>query len=142
VRTAYHEETERLVKERTAALARTSVIVENSPVVLVRWLPGEGWPVEFVSDNIAQFGYTAEEFHEGRLTWADILEPSDLERMKKETARDREAGVRRTRQEYRIVTRDGRVRWMEDRTSIVDLGDGRPRHQGIIIDITASGWWP
>ncbi len=136
VRTEYHQDTERLVNERTAALARTSVIVENSPVVLVRWLPGDGWPVEFVSDNIAQFGYSADDFHAGRLRWADILAPEDRVRMREETARDREAGVRRTRQEYRIVTTDGRVRWMEDRTTIVDLGDGRRRHQGIIIDIT------
>jgi PAS domain S-box-containing protein len=136
VRTVYHQETERLVRERTAALARTTVIVENSPVVLVRWLPGEGWPVEYVSDNIAQFGYAADDFHSGRLRWADILTPEDRLRMQDETAKDREAGVRRTRQEYRIVTADGRVRWMEDRTAIVDLGDGRPRHQGIVIDIT------
>jgi PAS domain S-box-containing protein len=136
VRTAYHQETERLVRERTAALARTTVIVENSPVVLVRWLPGEGWPVEYVSDNIAQFGYKADDFHSGRIRWADILTPEDRLRMQEETAKDRQAGVQRTRQEYRIVAADGRVRWMEDRTSIVDLGDGRPRHQGIVIDIT------
>jgi PAS domain S-box-containing protein len=136
VRRAYHQQTERLVRERTAALARTSVIVENSPVVLVRWLPGEGWPVDYVSDNIAQFGYTAADFHSGRLRWADILAPDDLSRLEHETARDRAAGVQQSRQEYRIVTADGRVRWMEDRTSIVDVDDGPPRHQGIIIDIT------
>jgi PAS domain S-box-containing protein len=136
VRAVSHQETERLVSERTAALARTTVIVENSPVVLVQWRPGDGWPVEFVSDNITQFGYSADEFHSGRLRWADILTPEDRVRMEQETARDRAAGRQQLRQEYRIVTADGRVRWMEDRTSIVDLGDGRPRHQGIIIDIT------
>jgi PAS domain S-box-containing protein len=136
VRAAYHEETERLVRERTAALERTTVIVENSPVVLVRWLPGEGWPVEYVSDNIAQFGYSADDFHSGRLRWADILTPEDRVRMAQETDRHREAGLRRTRQEYRIVTRDGRIRWMEDRTSVMDIGDGRLRTQGIVIDIT------
>jgi PAS domain S-box-containing protein len=136
VRTAYHQETERLVEERTAALARTSVIVENSPVVLVRWKPGERWPVEYVSDNIAQFGFRAEDFRSGRLVWADILTPDDRERMQRETARDRVAGARQTRHEYRIVTADGRVRWMEDRTSVVEMAAGRLIHQGIIIDIT------
>ncbi len=136
VRAAYHRETERLVEERTAALARTSVIVENSPVVLVRWLPGEGWPVDYVSDNIAQFGYAAADFHSGRLRWADILAPEDRVRMEEEAARDRKAGLRRTRREYRIVTADGGVRWMEDRTSTVDAGDGRLVRQGIVIDVT------
>jgi PAS domain S-box-containing protein len=136
VRSAYHQETERLVEERTAALALTTVIVENSPVVLVQWLPGEGWPVEYVSVNIAQFGYAAGDFHAGRLRWADIMLPEDRRRLEAESARSRASGVRSTRQEYRIVTADGRVRWMEDRTSVVDLADGQPRHQGIVIDIT------
>lgn len=132
VRRQYQADTERLIEERTAALARTTVIVENSPVVLVRWLPGDGWPVEYVSDNIAQFDYSPAEFQTGRLKWSDILIPADLERMRQEVARDRDVGLRRTRQEYRIVTADGRVRWMEDRTSIVEGRGGRLIHQGII----------
>jgi PAS domain S-box-containing protein len=136
VRGQYQARTEALVEERTAALARTTVIVENSPVILVRWLEGEDWPVEYVSDNIAQFGYAADDFHSGRLRWADILVPDDLERIRLEVARGRKAGVHRTHQEYRILTTDGAVRWMEDRTSVVEQSGGRPIHQGIIIDIT------
>ena len=89
-----------------------------------------------MSDNITQFGYTADDFHSGRLRWADILVPEDLERIRLETARDRKAGVRRTRQEYRILSTDGAVRWMEDRTSIVEESGGHTIHQGIVIDIT------
>ncbi len=136
VRSQYQARTEALVEERTAALARTSVIVANSPVILVRWLPGENWPVDYVSDNIAQFGYSADDFLSGRLSWADILLPEDLDRIRAEAARDRQAGVRRTRQEYRILTADGAVRWMEDRTAFVEGSGGQPIHQGILIDIT------
>jgi PAS domain S-box-containing protein len=136
VRLQYRAQTETLVQERTAALARTSVIVKNSPVILVRWLPGDDWPVEYVSDNIAQFGYSADDFQSGRLRWADIVLPEDLERIRAEAARDRLAGVPRTRQEYRIRASDGSVRWMEDRTSFVGESGGRTIHQGIVIDIT------
>ena len=59
---------EALVEERTAALVRTSGIVAHSPVILVRWLPGEDWAVEYVSDNIAQFGYSADGFYSCFLT--------------------------------------------------------------------------
>jgi PAS domain S-box-containing protein len=136
VRRQYQIRMEALIEERTAALARTSVIVENSPVVLVRWLPGDDWPAEYVSENIAQFGYSADDFHSGRLRWADILLPEDLERIRVETAGDGQAGVRSSRQEYRILTTDGRVRWMEDRTSSIEDRGGRIVRQGIIIDIT------
>jgi PAS domain S-box-containing protein len=136
VRLQYQAWTEALVEERTAALARTSVIVAHSPVILVRWQPGEEWAVEYVSENIAQFGYSPDDFHSGRLRWADIVLPEDFERMRNEVARDRAAGLRRTRQDYRVRTRDGAVRWLEDRTSMVQEPDGRTVRQGIIIDVT------
>jgi PAS domain S-box-containing protein len=132
----YQDRMEALVEARTADLARTTLIVEKSPVVLVQWLPGDDWPVAYVSDNIAQFGYTADDFHSGRLTWADILLPEDRARVREDVGRTRDTRGRQTRHEYRIVTADGRARWMEDRTSIVEGPGGRLIHQGIIIDIT------
>ncbi len=136
VRLQYQARTEALVEKRTAALARTSVIVAHSPVILVRWRPGEDWEVDYVSDNIAQFGYSAEEFESGRVRWTDIVLPEDLERIRGESGRDRAAGLRRTRRDYRIRTDDGEVRRMEERTSVVEELDGRTVRQGIIIDVT------
>ncbi len=136
VRLQYQARTEALVEERTAALARTSLIVAHSPVILVRWRPGEDWAVEYVSDNIAQFGYSAADFDSGRVRWADIVLPEDLERVANESARDRAAGVRRTRRDYRIRTGGGAVRWLEERTSVIEESDGRSVRQGIVIDVT------
>ena len=33
-------------------------IVEASPAIIFRWLIQEGWPVEYVSRNVEQLGYT------------------------------------------------------------------------------------
>lgn len=136
VRQQYQAQTEALVEERTAALARTSVIVAHSPVILVRWLPDEDWAVEYVSDNIAQFGYSADDFHAGRVRWADIVLPEDLERIARDSGRDRAAGLVRTRRDYRVRTADGAVRWLEERTSVVEERDGRTIREGIVIDVT------
>jgi PAS domain S-box-containing protein len=136
IRRQYQARTEALVEQRTAELARTTLIVENSPVVLAHWLPGDDRAVEHVSDNIAQFGYSAADFHSGRLKWADIVLPEDRDRMRAEAGAFSKAGLRQTRQEYRIVTADGRTRWMEDRTSIIEGAGARPILQGIVIDIT------
>ncbi len=136
VRLQYQARTEALVEERTAALARTSVIVAHSPVILVRWQEGHDWAVDYVSDNIAQFGYSAEDFHEGRVRWGDIVLPEDRERIGNEAARDRAAGLRRTRRDYRVRTADGSVRCLEERTSVAEERGGRVVRQGIIIDVT------
>ncbi len=136
VRLQYQARTEALVEERTAALARTSLIVAHSPVILVRWRPGEEWAVEYVSDNITQFGYSADDFHSGRVRWADIVLSDDLDRIGKESARDLAVGIRRTRRDYRIRTADGAVRWLEERTSVAGEFDGRTIRQGIVFDVT------
>jgi sigma-B regulation protein RsbU (phosphoserine phosphatase) len=48
-----------------------------------------------------------------------------------------EADVEEYAQYYRIITRDGEVRWVEDQTSVVRNEQGEKIHnQGILIDIT------
>ena len=47
----------------------------------VQVLYAEGWPVELVSENIAQFGYSPEEFISGAVSYASIVHPDDLERV-------------------------------------------------------------
>jgi PAS domain S-box-containing protein len=89
-----------------------------------------------VSDNIAQFGYAADDFHAGRVRWADIVLPEDLERIARESGRDRAARLVRTHRDYRIRTADGAVRSLEERTSLVAESDGRTIRQGIVIDVT------
>jgi len=107
-------------------------IVSKSPTVAFLWATGGNWPVEFVSDSIAQFGYAPEDFLSHRLTYQDIIYPDDLDRIADETARHKEI-----MQEYRIVTASGQVRWVDDRTFIQRDAQGKVTHyQGIIVDIT------
>jgi PAS domain S-box-containing protein len=128
------------VTERTEAeeaLRQASLVVENSPAVLFRWRAAPGWPVELVSKNVTQFGYTPEEFLSGALPFASIIHPQDLERVTSEVSGYAERGDDQFQQEYRIVSRDGSVRWMDDRTVIERNGEGTITHyQGILMDIT------
>jgi len=48
-------------KRAEEALFQAHLVVENSPAVLFRWGVSEGWPVEIVSTNVTQFGYSPEE---------------------------------------------------------------------------------
>jgi CheY-like chemotaxis protein len=75
----FEEETNR--RQAMEALRQAGLIIENSPVVLFRWKAADGWPVELVSDNVTQFGYTPEELRSGETPFASIVHPDDRERV-------------------------------------------------------------
>ncbi len=89
------------------ALREANFVIENSPVVLFRWRATEGWPVVMVSNNVGQFGYSAEELLSGEVLFASMVHPEDLDRVGREVKKYSESGAERFQQEYRIVTKDG-----------------------------------
>ena len=118
------------------ALQQANLVVENSPVVLFRWIAAEGWPVEMVSENVTQFGYMPEDFYSGKTPFSSIVHPEDRERVTREVQEYSISGVSKFQQEYRIVTSEGDVRWIDDRTKVERDIDGNVTHyQGIVIDI-------
>ena len=65
-------------------LRLAQVIIDNSPVILFRRVAGDDPRLVYVSDNIRQMGYTAEEFFEEKIHFRDIVYPDDFERVKDE----------------------------------------------------------
>jgi PAS domain S-box-containing protein len=127
--------TERMLLEERSKMAR--LIIENSPTVLFRWSMDDSFPVEFVSENISQFGYDADDFLERRINFADIIIKDDLERIRKEVKQYHQNNVLLYTQTYRIYNKSGEIRWVEDRT-MVERNDQEDAvfHQGLITDIT------
>ncbi len=112
-------------------------IVNKSPIVIFLWRAIEHWPVEFVSNNVRQFGYTPQDFYSGRFQFAALIHPDDLPRIIAEVARYSQTGYTDFIQEYRLLTSQGQIRWIENRTWIRRALNGKITHyQGIIIDIT------
>ena len=125
------------LRQADEALQRANLIIESSPVVLFLWKAKADWPVVFVSDNVAQFGFTSEEFLSGETPFSSIVHPDDLERIEREVQDYSARGLVSFQQEYRIVTADNSIRWIEDHTKVERDNDGNATHyQGIIIDIT------
>lgn len=124
---------------RTALANREELarIVDRSPSVVVLWRATDAWPVEFVSQNVSQFGYSPEEILSGQVTFVTMVHPEDRDRVVNEVKAHAQAGHREYSQEYRILTRDGSVRWIDDRTALRTAADGRvTHHEGILTDIT------
>jgi len=125
-------------RQAEEALRELERIVNRSPAVVFLWRAAEGWPVEYVSDNVHQFGYSPEDFTSGRLSYADIVHPDDLERVVEEVARySCEEGREAFQQHYRILTADGQTRWLEGYIDIRRNAEGRITHyQGVVLDVT------
>lgn len=118
-------------------LKELEFIVNHSGAVAFLWRAVEGWPVEFVSENIIQFGYIKEDLLSGKISYTSLIHEDDRERITSEVERYSTEGVKEFSQEYRIRTKSSEVRWVDDRTWIRRDSSGIITHfQGIILDIT------
>jgi PAS domain S-box-containing protein len=112
-------------------------MINKVPVTVFLWRPEKYWPAEFVSENIKQFGYTVEEFTSGKLMYGNIVHPDDLERVERELLRRIEEDYVDFSQEYRILTKSGEIRWIDERTFIEADENGIVKYlKGIVLDIT------
>lgn len=126
-----------VARRRRAAwqLELGKLIVDNSPTMLFRTRAGAGF--EFVSENIAKLGYRPADLLSGRVTYPDMLHPDDRDRVLREGAARVERGDHQVHLIYRVVTRSGETRWVDDHTTVERDAEGRPTHfQGILVDIT------
>jgi len=115
-----------------------AVLFSHLPGLAYRCLCDRAWTMEFVSEGCyALTGYRPEALLYNReLCYNDLIDPDDRERLRESWARalkNRES----FREEYRIVGKDGRRKW------VLELGQGVFREdgsvealEGIVIDIT------
>ncbi|MCO5062195.1 MAG: PAS domain S-box protein [Kiritimatiellae bacterium] len=112
-------------------------IITISPAIVFLWRAEANWPVEYVSGNIEQWGYSAEDLTSGRVPYSDVVYPEDLPRVAEEVEHFRNGEINSFVQEYRIVQKDKKVRWIEDRTWVRRDDRGNVTHfQGVVFDIT------
>ncbi len=112
------------------------IVINNSPVIVFLWKYEEGWPIEFVSKNVVRLGYDVEDFTSNRILYRDIVYPEDIEKMESELNMNVETGCVDYTSEYRILTKSGEIRWVDERTVIQRNSTGEINLQGIILDIT------
>ncbi len=122
------------------ALREAHNIINRSPAVVFLWKNAEGWPVKFVSENVeALLGYTAEELISGKVSYAEALHPDDLERVAQEVTEygNDERKVSFSHEPYRIITKNGETKWLDDMTFIRRNEKGVITHfHGLVLDIS------
>lgn len=108
------------------------LLVENIPgVVFTR--QGDGAFAFYDHKIEALTGFSREDFHQGHQSWQDLILPEDRALASPPALPAGHPVVR----EYRIHTRDGAVRWIQERGQLLAGPEGQPLTvQGILFDIT------
>ncbi|MCD6173798.1 MAG: PAS domain S-box protein [Sulfurimonas sp.] len=124
-------------EELKEMLDRVNNFIDSSQTIVFIWHTGEGWPVEYVSNNITDFGYSKDDFLSLKLKYKDIIHKDDLQNVINEVKEYTKNKNDKFIQVYRIITADGSIRWVDDRTTIERDSDGNViNYLGTIIDIT------
>lgn len=114
--------------------ARYRTLVEQLPAITYRDTYGPG-PLLYISPQVEEItGYTTEEWLAG--LWPSVIHPEDAAAVEL-VERKAEEGSDRFSADYRLIRKDGEVRWIHDEALPVLDHEGVPLYwQGVMIDFT------
>ena len=124
--------------ELSAALQRQTALFSDGPVVIFHLNASADPMIQYVSPNIAQFGYSAGEFISGERRYAHIIYADDRPQVRDTAYKHQEDPlISYYENTYRIQCADGSLRWVYDFTRIIRNALSRPTHfYFYIFDIT------
>jgi PAS domain S-box-containing protein len=112
-------------------------LVEQIPAIVYQDATDDSWTTVYVSPQIETLlGVKPDEWVGDSKLWSEMLHPDDRERAIEEVDRGIESGEPYT-VEYRMIGRDGRVKWFQDTAVMLRDADGNPAFtHGVMLDIT------
>lgn len=117
-------------------LKRAKAIIERSPAVIYQFTLKPNYPIEFVSENISQFGFTPTQFTAGLIAFMHHVHPDDRDKVMSSFKHLSRSKADHLRREYRLITPSGHPRWVEDNLMAVKgIGDDVIGYQGVLFDI-------
>jgi PAS domain S-box-containing protein len=133
------EERDRQAQELKLSEQKFRTLIANIPGVCYRCANDAAYTMEFLSDSVeALSGYPAADFIGNRVrTFASLFHPDDVALVDQEVA-DALGHMRPYSIDYRIIHRDGSVRWVHEKGQGEFDEDGNLQHlDGAIFDVTA-----
>ena len=127
------------LEKEISSLKTVEKLIEQSNIIHFRWKNKENWPVEYVSENIKEIiGYDPEEFISEKLKYSQIIYHEDIDRVKEEVLFNLTEEVEQFEHKpYRIITKQGKLKWFRDITHVRRSDAGEVTHyEGVIIDIS------
>ena len=112
-------------------------LVEQIPAIVYQDATDENWTTVYVSPQITNLlGVTPEEWIGDSKLWSEMMHDDDRDRAIEEVERGIASGEPYT-VEYRMVGRDGRVKWFQDTAVMLADAQGNPAFaHGVMLDVT------
>ena len=112
-------------------------IVNHSRSVVMRWRAAPDFPIEYVTQNVEQFGFDPIQLMTCDAYWTDRLHPDDAEHFEEQLNAFLAADVDEYVLEYRILDRNNTVRWVTDRSHAFRNAEGQiTGYVSVIVDIS------
>ncbi|GAA0787214.1 EAL domain-containing protein [Marinobacterium sediminicola] len=123
---------------RDQALEAANQVINSSPFVLIRWRHEQGWPIEYVSENIRNLGLEPEQLMHRDSRFESFIHPQDRTRVSEEAHRYMQQGVTTFTQTYRLGNKaEDDPCWVEDQTHVLQDPTGKVvAIEGVLTDIT------
>ncbi|WP_372807400.1 PAS domain-containing protein, partial [Pontiella sp.] len=111
--------------------------VNSSPAIVVRTLIADGFPIEYISNNIGVTGFSAEQLTSGAVEWKQFIPEEDLERVATAIQSALDAGEPGLSYEFRMSWKDGQTHWYRSWANFIkDDSESVTHLQSILIDVT------
>jgi len=127
-----HKQADKVLRESEE---RYRTLAGNIPGMIYR--AKADWSAEFFSHGeTICCGYSIEDLKSGKIKWLDIIHPNDKKSIFDEGSElARKPGI--LIQEYRILAKDGSIRWVEDHKTSTFTDEGKlVGVDGVVFDIT------
>ncbi len=112
-------------------------IINRSRAVAFRMEMNEAFRTNYISDNIIQFGFEADRFLNGSLSFMKILHPEDSAPCAAGIRKHADDGDDEMEMECRILTAGGESRWIHLQGLYMRDEQNRPQYyQGVFMDIS------
>jgi len=114
-------------------------LFDKGDSLLFKWRNDPSWSVEYVSGSVNKFlGYTKEDFLSSNIMYSDTIYGDDLKQVMEEVNEEVETKSDFfIHKPYRVVTKDGIIKWVLDYTVTQKDEHGEITHFiGYIVDIT------
>lgn len=141
IENALNEMSKKLAKsyaELQVSQASYQALVNNVPGIVYSCQNDSNWTMEYLSDEFCSLtGYdTSEVLNNRDISYSEIIHPDDRREVENNVNKAVQQG-RPFTLEYRIIKRDGEVRWVfEQGRAIEYLIDSNKTLNGIILDVT------